>query len=234
MDIRKGAPPSTERRPVDLPASISQPDVLKSIVRDGYDKIADKYLAWSAPRPTLTRIEYLNRLIDILPKGAKVLELGCGAGVPSTQIMIKRGFDVTATDISSAQLTLAKEHIPEATLIQSDMMSLDFPPRSFDAVVAFYSVFHLPKDEQGKMVERMADWLTDGGWLLFNLNTNQGDFLIDDWMGARMFSASLGVQGNNELLEKHGQGLKIVSNEVADEIVGGFVEKFHWVFATKA
>ena len=54
------------------------PTELKSIVEAGYDAIAPKYLAWSAPRPTTTRAGYVAQLLDLLPPGASVLELGCG------------------------------------------------------------------------------------------------------------------------------------------------------------
>jgi ubiquinone/menaquinone biosynthesis C-methylase UbiE len=56
----------------------------KSLIQQGYDKVAPEYLAWSAPRPTTTRQSYLKRLSSLLFGGARVLELGCGAGVPST------------------------------------------------------------------------------------------------------------------------------------------------------
>jgi ubiquinone/menaquinone biosynthesis C-methylase UbiE len=51
---------------------------------------------------------------------------------------------MTGVDISAAQLALARQHVPNATLIQADMMALAFPPASFDAIVALYSLIHLP------------------------------------------------------------------------------------------
>lgn len=221
----------------------------KAIVEQGYDIIAPKYLAWSAPRPTTTRMAYLDKLLTILQPGSAILELGCGAGVPCTQKLIASGMKVTGVDISSSQIALAREHIPQATLIRSDMMSLDdnsfrqqqqqrqqqhpsFDNFEFDAVVAFYSIFHLPRDEQGSMIRKMGGWIREGGILLFNLNTNEGDHYRDDWMGARMFSSGLGIEKNREMLRVFGQGL-VVEDEVVGEIVGGVEEKFHWVWATK-
>src|ERR1700733_1918620 len=93
-----------------------QPSDPKHLVEHGYDQIAPKYLAWSAPRITTTRTHYLNKLMSLLPAGATVLELGCGAGVPCTQTLVANGFDVTGNDISAAQIELAKQHVPEAIL----------------------------------------------------------------------------------------------------------------------
>jgi len=210
-----------------------QPSDPKSLVEYGYDQIAPRYLAWSAPRPTTTRMHYLEKLISILPAGASCLELGCGAGVPCTQALVARGFAVTGNDISASQIELAKEHVPQATLIQGDMLALDFQQGSFDAVVAFYSIFHLPGQEQGMLVEKVTGWLKEGGWFLFNLATNEGDVLVDDWMGVKMFSSGLGVEGNREMMRVGGKGLKVVEDEVAMEMVGRIEEKFHWVLAQK-
>ncbi|CAM0135752.1 hypothetical protein VKS41_001818 [Umbelopsis sp. WA50703] len=207
----------------------------KATIARGYDTVASKYLAWSAPRPTLTRAGYIEKLAKELPKGAKVLELGCGAGVPSTQTLISRGFDVTGVDISAGQIALAREHIPEATLIQSDMMSLEFSPASFDAVVGFYSIFHLPRDEQAVIIGRIQEWLKEGGWFLCNFNTVEGDFSREDWLapGVTMYSSSLGVQGTRDMLKTSGNQLSIVEDEVAVEYVGRFEEKFQWIYAVK-
>lgn len=213
--------------------SSSQPTDWKAVVEHGYNTIAPAYLAWSAPRPTTTRLHYLNKLLSLLSPGASVLELGCGAGVPSTQSLVAHDLKVTAVDISSAQIDLARQHVPQATLIHADMTTLSFQPGSFDAIVAFYSIFHLPKEEQGEMIGRLAGWLKEGGWLLFNLGSAEGDRVMDNWMGTKMFSTGLGIDGNREMLKVHGSLLKIVDDEVAVEKVGPVEEKFHWIFAVK-
>ena len=220
--------PASPTSPGPTPASAA-----KALVEHGYDTIAPAYLAWSAPRPTSTRLAHLTKLLALLPPGARVLELGCGAGVPSTQALVAHGLDVTAVDISAAQIALARAHVPQATLVHADMAALAFAPASFDAVVAFYSLFHLPGDEQGPMIARIAGWLKDGGRLLFNLTTDVGDRMMEDWMGVRMFWSGLGVDGNRDMLKRDGWALTIIEDEVAVEKVGRAEETFHWVFAEK-
>src|SRR5271156_4733186 len=184
---------------------------VKNLVERSYDNVAQDYLAWSAPRPTTTRASYIDNLVRILPSEASVLELGCGAGVPSTQTLISHGLQVTGVDISASQIALAREHIPQARLIHSDMMSLSFPPNSFNAIVGFYSIFHLPKEEQGIMISRATRWLKPGGWLLCNFHTAEGDTVRENWFkpGVSIFSSGLGVEGNRDMLRKDGKGLKI-------------------------
>ena len=113
--------------------------------------------------------------------------------MPCTQTLIKQGFNVTAVDISSAQIALAREHVPQATLIHADMMSLSFEPGTSDVIVAFHSIFHLSQEEQGMMIGKISSWLKEGCWLLFNFITDEGDKMMEDWMGARMFWSGLGV-----------------------------------------
>ncbi|KAH6912656.1 S-adenosyl-L-methionine-dependent methyltransferase [Coprinopsis sp. MPI-PUGE-AT-0042] len=209
----------------------------KAIVENGYDTIAPAYLAWSAPRPTTTRMSYLSRLLDELPQSSKILELGCGAGIPCTQTMLDhpKEFNVTGVDISKAQVELAKEHLQpqgRVALIHCDMTKLDIRPETYDAVLAFYSIFHLPKDEQAGMISRMASWLKKGGVLLFNLSTEEGDMVIDDWMGAKMFSSGMGEEENRKVLSKLQDALEVEEN-VHTELVGRMEERFHWVWAVK-
>jgi hypothetical protein len=142
--------------------------------------------------------------------------------------------NVTGVDISSTQIELAKLHVPEATLIRADMMDLSFPRETFDAVVAFYSIFHLPREEQGIMVQRIQDWLKEDGWFLCNFVSEEGDVWREDWFksGVTMGSFGLGVQGNRDLMGM--SELIIVEDEVAVEKVGRMEERFHWFFAKKA
>jgi ubiquinone/menaquinone biosynthesis C-methylase UbiE len=178
-------------------------------------------------------MRHVAELLKKLPEGANVLELGCGAGVPCTQVLIEHGLNVTGNDISAAQIALAREHVPKATLIQGDMLFLDFAPASFDAVLAFYSIFHLPKEEQGLMVEKIRGWLKPGGWLLCNFHAVEGDIVREGWIEpeVKMFSSGLGVEGTREIFLKQVQGFKLVVDEIDVEKVGPAEEKFHWVMA---
>lgn len=207
----------------------------KSAVREGYNQVADAYFNFATPRPTETRAAYVDRLLQNLAPGDSLLELGCGPGIPCTQQFIAHGLKVTAVDISSAQIELAKQHAPGAEYLVADMMELDFHEKSLDAVVAFYAIFHLPMDQQGQMVEKICGWLKDGGHLLFNLSTSEGDVWRKDWLGpgVNMFSTCLGIDGNRDMMKSSGGELTIIEDEIAIERVGRMEEKFHWFFAVK-
>src|SRR5436853_7848992 len=116
----------------------------KRVVADGYDQVADRYLTWSALRPSPARLRALRLADERIAAGAAVLELGCGAGVPMTATLAA-GRRLTGVDISPGQIARARRNVPGAEFHVADMTVLDLPASSLDAVVAFYSLTHVPR-----------------------------------------------------------------------------------------
>lgn len=255
---------------------------IKDNVRKAYDNIAPVYLEWTQPTYAL-RLSYVKRLLAHFPDtktetekesqggGAKtkILELGCGAGVPCTQYLASNdSLEVTANDISSAQISMAKERLPKIqsqsqsqpqsqsqsqsrsqtetkseiqsriTFIQADMTTLQFNNNHFDAVIALYSIFHLPRDEQSTMFQRINSWLKPGGWLLVNFTTAGFDGLVDPgWLGGtdgKMFWSGWGGEGTRGLLRE--VGFEVVVDEAVVDVEEGEERRevgFNWVLARK-
>ena len=134
----------------------------KMIVRAGYDAIAERYLSWSESVDNDPRDRFLDELARRLPDGARVLDLGCGAGIPSTRLLSER-FEVVGVDISEVQLQLARKNVPKAQFAHGDFSELAFPDGSYDAIAAFYSISHVPRDEHAQLFTRVAGWLKPGG-----------------------------------------------------------------------
>ena len=135
----------------------------KDVVRRGYDEIS---AAYRGDDPDLTGSRYLDwtaRLVAALPRGARVLDLGCGNGVPVCRELAAAGLRVTGVDFSEVQIDRARRLVPDATFVQADMTQVEFPAASFDAVTAFYSLIHVPVGEQPALLCRLATWLVPGG-----------------------------------------------------------------------
>ncbi|HEV8488214.1 MAG TPA: class I SAM-dependent methyltransferase [Candidatus Limnocylindrales bacterium] len=205
------------------------PNDPKRIVAAGYDAMAQRYLEWSALRPSATRLHYLDRAIELIPPGADVLELGCGAGVPMTRALAD-GRRVTGVDISAAQVDLARRNVPAATFIEADMTSLDFPVASFDAVVAFYSLTHVPRDEQPALLRRIRGWLRPGGVFLASMGADSSpDEVEDDWLGVPMFFSHFGARRNRRLVEE--AGLVVEESNIRSEPEDRHDARFLWIVA---
>jgi SAM-dependent methyltransferase len=221
------------------PPVVPPSDDPKALIERSYNIIAPQYLEWTTARSTRTstRLHYLHKLKAAIPAKSKILDLGCGAGVPCTQFFVAQGHDVTGVDISAAQIDLAREHVPQPRrLVHGDMMALEFPAESFNVVVAFYSIIHLPKQEQGGLVRKIQEWLVGGrGLFLGNFVTAEGDSVETDWLedGADMFWSGLGVEGTRGMFSSEAPGLEVLLDEVVVEEVGSGEERFHWVMARK-
>lgn len=222
---------------------------LKSRLEASYDAIAKRYNDWTIPH-TAERLRYLDKLLDHLPKqtssiteAVSVLELGCGAGVPVTQKLLSYpNFSVVANDLSSVQLALARANLridPKADdsrlkLLPGDMLALDFEPAAFNAVVAMYSISHLPRSEQVDMLAKIAAWLKPGGWLLANFSAqeslgNEAQSWLDEKKGW-VYWSSWGSEGT--LAKVKEAGLEVVVQETLDDVVDDSV--FLWMLARKS
>jgi SAM-dependent methyltransferase len=201
----------------------------KRIVADGYDTMAERYLAWSDLKPSPTRLRYLALALELIAPGSEVLDLGCGAGIPMTAALAEDRA-ITGVDLSSTQLALARRNVPGATFLQADMTALTFEPASFDAVVAFYSLTHVPRDEQAELLQRIRGWLRPGGLFLASMGADDepGD-VEPDWLGVDMYFSHFGAKANRRLVE--GAGLVVERSELAVEPEDRHDARFLWVVA---
>ena len=128
----------------------------------------------------------------------------CSAGVPATKQCVDLGFQVVGVDVSPSLIETARREIPVAEFHISDMLSFSSsPPLSFDCVMIFYALWHLPPTEQEQVLRKCLEvHLKSGGWLLFNLMTVNGEYNLDSFMGAPMTSCGLGVEGNEKMMRK--------------------------------
>ncbi len=206
------------------------PDARKVVVAAGYDAMAERYLDWSERIVGDPRQPFLAELSKRLADGSRVLDLGCGAGVPSTREMAQR-FEVTGVDISEEQVRRARENVPGATFICSDLADLDFGRETFDAVTAFYSISHLPRDEHGALFEKIASWLKPGGFFLASLGASDSADWSGDWLGVPMFFSSHDAGTNRRLVSEAGLAIVLDKTVTMHEPEGE--QAFLWVLAVR-
>ncbi len=152
----------------------------KQVVRRGYDLVSRAYRADDAAEGAYA--ELLDRLEARVPPPAKVLDLGCGCGVPVARRLSPR-YDVTGVDISPVQIERARALVPTATFQCADMAALHFPDASFDAVVCLYAIIHLPLAEQPALLRSISRWLRPGGALFATVGYGAWTGTEKDWLG---------------------------------------------------
>lgn len=122
----------------------------------------------------------------MLTDGAPVLDLGCGCGVPGTAMLAER-FSVTGVDISPVQIERARRLVPAGRFLCQDMTNSEFTPESFEAIVSFFAIIHLPIEEQPGMLRKLSRWLRPAGHLLATVGTRAWTGTEDNWHGAPMY-----------------------------------------------
>jgi ubiquinone/menaquinone biosynthesis C-methylase UbiE len=138
-----------------------------------YDDIVeghDEYRAKSNPI-WIHEVENVKQTLTPLIQGAKVLELACGSGFYSYDMMSWGASSVLGVDISSGMLEAARR-LPEATTYGDKVSFLHadctqgqtFPGAPFDVVFAAYLLPHAPdRETMVQMYRTIAVNLKDGG-----------------------------------------------------------------------
>lgn len=137
-----------------------------------------------------------------LPAGSRVLDLGCGTGMPTARQLADAGFRVTGVDLSTGMLARARENVPEAEFRQADIADLaditdlagatDLADATggepaaagvFDAVTAFFSLLMLPKAEIPYTLAAIRDLLPPGGLLALSMVEADVDYTPIPFLG---------------------------------------------------
>jgi predicted TPR repeat methyltransferase len=138
---------------------------------EAFDVIGDRYdEAFPHKEGQLAATEWL---VDSLDAGSRVLDLGCGTGLPTAHRLAGSGVDVVGVDLSAGMIELARAHVPDGTFHQADVADLRpggaLDLGRFDAVVAFFVLLMLPRAEIPLALRTVHDLLTPGGLLALSM-----------------------------------------------------------------
>jgi len=138
---------------------------------------------------------------------------------------------VLAIDLSARQLELARANVPGATFRKADLSTVDLPDASADAVTAFYSMTHVPRDRHADVLGRVARWLRPGGFLLLTLSARGETDGVHEFCGVPMFFSGYGPDTNRQLLAD--AGFSLLLDELVTMQEPNTVSTFQWVLASK-
>ena len=133
-----------------------------------YRRNAEAY----AERTITSRQVRLGKFLACLTPDATILELGCGAGADTREILA-RGFDVTPTDGSPEMAEIASRHLgrPVRTLLFQDLDSV----AAYDGVWANACLLHVPRDELADVLALIWRALKPAGYFFASYKTGDGD-----------------------------------------------------------
>jgi tRNA (uracil-5-)-methyltransferase TRM9 len=145
------------------------PTLIKKGIQEVFDAIAEDY-SRTRTRPWPTTKEFL----DTIPEGSVVLDLGCGPGQNSVEL-VKRGVSVVGTDLSRRQLNEAHRRMEKErgswwNPIQADIVTLPLRDGAADAVLMIAALHHVPTEgERNRALMEVHRCLRSGGRALISV-----------------------------------------------------------------
>ncbi|RFU83864.1 class I SAM-dependent methyltransferase [Streptomyces triticagri] len=119
-------------------------------------------------------------LIKRLPPHSRVLDVGCGTGLPTARQLADAGHRVTGVDLSARMVELARQNVPEGEFLQRDIAFLEAEgPQGigqFEGIACFFSLLMLPRREIPETLGRLREMLVPRG--LISLSMVEAD--LDD------------------------------------------------------
>ncbi|HXL89010.1 MAG TPA: class I SAM-dependent methyltransferase [Streptosporangiaceae bacterium] len=150
--------------------------------------------------------------LERLAQGARLLEVGAGTGQDSL-FFIAHGLEVVATDLSPVMVERCRAKGIDARAM--DVLNLDFPAASFDAVYSINCLLHVPDADLPAVLERICAVLRPGGLFYFGAYGGSGEEGIaeqDTHHPPRFFSWRTDAQARQLV----GQSFRIVDFHVIE------------------
>lgn len=167
-------------------------------VKNQWDKLSETYS--NSRNPDGPETELIKELIGQYSRTPKVLDVGCGDGKRTLRNLPNSSVGI---DISIEGLKIASESVPN-TLVQADMLSLPFKNNTFDAITAYFAVFHISRDKHRQVYEEFSRVLKPNGRLLMTLPGGNFETVRRGWMGGKMLFSSPGRNQTMRILEDVG------------------------------
>ncbi len=133
---------------------------------DGYDRavgISDEDGTYPFAGYKQLLNEIYNRVLD--SKACSVLDIGFGTGTLSYKLS-QHGIKIYGQDFSERMIEITKSKIPTAELYQgnfADGLAEELKHNKYDAIIATYSLHHLPDDKKVSLISELLTLLNDGG-----------------------------------------------------------------------
>lgn len=152
-----------------------QEDIV-SLNKAAWEKIAERF----SQRKLVHVGATFEFFCEHLEPGSRVLDAGCGNGIPYTKYLVESGFNVLGVDITSKMVELASKNVPGATIRQGSLLELDFEGY-FQGVACSYVMLQLLPRDFKRAAERLTRALQDGGLFYLSLNEPGPDpFDVDE------------------------------------------------------
>lgn len=136
---------------------------------NGYEGVAVEFLTRRGNGRFTTGIgvKEVRKWAKTLPGGAAVIDVGCGSGIPLTEVLVAEGLNVFGVDAAPSFVQAFRCNLPNTPVVCEAVQDSRFFDRTFDGVLAWGLMFLLSPEDQRHLIRRFAEILAPGGRLLF-------------------------------------------------------------------
>ena len=164
-----------------------------------YDRISPLYWVTFGFYENETHIEYLQKFLERVSPGGRLLSAGCGAG-RYDGLLLEGGHPVVGIDQSEGMLRRAKEHFPEIRYEKIGLQEMLFR-EEFEGVTCMDAMEHVCPEDYPGILRGFQEALKPGGLLYFTVDTSETEEEVE-----------AAYERAKEL------GLPVVLGEVVDEV----------------
>ncbi|MEP5764647.1 MAG: class I SAM-dependent methyltransferase [Halieaceae bacterium] len=154
----------------------------KTALQRSYDTVAEEYsrrLYQELDNKPADR-QLLDKLAAALKESGPCVDLGCGPG-HVTRYLHEHGVDISGIDLSDKMVKQARKLNPGIRFARGDMRALKVADDHWSAIVALYSLIHIPPAELLDTLLEFQRVLEPGGALLIAFHVGQGTVHLEDW-----------------------------------------------------
>jgi len=152
------------------------------------------------PKSKPAKDVWLNKYFNQLPKGAKILDLGCLHGL-DTENLLEHGFDVVSCDFVPKAIEELKKRLPQSKGLVFDMRGdwSIFETNSFDAVTSNLSLHYFSEEETKRIINEIKRILKPKGLLLARVNSTSDteNSMSNSTLVEKNFYVSSSERGSN-------------------------------------
>ena len=150
-------------------------DYLKNTIKT-YDKTVKEYKKYTR---SLIGKKRINLFISMLPKGARVLDVGCSFG-KDCKFFVNKGFEAYGIDLSKNMIKEARKYEKRAKYYVMDIRNLKFQNNYFDGIWCCATIHHLKKKDVPKALNEFYRVLKKGGILYVDAKHGKREETIPD------------------------------------------------------
>jgi len=121
-------------------------------------------------------IQQIREFINLLKPGIEVLDLGCGPGNVSRQLLLSgKEFIIKGIDLSEEMIKLARENVPCGDFSCQDIREISFKAQTFDVIFLSFCIVHLTDMELVLLIQKVSNYLRKEGKLYLSFMDGKKD-----------------------------------------------------------